>query len=307
MGKARIHVNLRLDPFILAQDPLVDQSLVTQRIRATDLEVGWRQPGVAGRKDERTEQLAAAIGMVWHVVVEEEIAGFSGEDRSMLVLLPRVRVFPVLFWQFGVDADRRDHQVSTSERRAELLVASQVGNGCGEVATCRIAADDESFAWIGAELRGVFGGLRLLAAVLLTSNHSQTYPFSRVPAVVVRCRESMLGRKAIVHTDDDEANFPTQQAAKQSLALKISNAPAAAVDHDVQWSASLFRRVCSQCDLLAIAHRNLLVFLFFHSGDRTPGRSGVLLGGVEEFAETLDVRKGANVEGLTSHGLDYLY
>ena len=307
MGKARIHVHLRLDPLFLAQNSLVNQSLVSQRIRAADLEEGWRQSSVARFEDKRTEQLAAAVGMVWYIVVEEEIAGYLGENCSVFVLLPRMRVFPVLFWQFRVDADGRDHQVSTSERRTELLVASQVGNCCGEVTACRIAANDESFTWVCTKLGSVLGSLDLLATVLLTGKNQQTYPFHRIPAVIVRCRESMFGRKAIVHTDDNKAKFPTQQAAKQILALKISNAPAAAVDHEVQWSASLFRRISSHSNLLVIAHRNLLVFRFFHSGDRTPGRSGVLLGGGEKFTETLDIGEGTNVEGLTSHGLDNLY
>ena len=91
---------------------------------------------MAGLEVKRTEQLAAAIGVVRHIIVEEEIAGLSGQDGGILVLLPGVRIFSVPFWQCRVDADGRYHQVSTRERRTELLITSQVGNGCSEVAAC---------------------------------------------------------------------------------------------------------------------------------------------------------------------------
>ena len=79
------------------------------------------------------------------------------------------------------------------------------------------------------------------------------------------------------------------------------------MNHDVQWPAGLFWRVCSHCDLFAITHRDLLVILFFHSGDWTPGRTKVLLGGGEEFTKAFDIWENTNVEDLASRSLDYLY
>ena len=121
----------------------------------------------------------------------------------------------------------------------------------------------------------------------------------------------MLWPKAIIDADYDEAKFTTQQARQQILALQISNAPATAVDHDIQWSASLFGCVGPNCYLLAITHRNLAILLFLHAGDRAvilrKFRSEVFLSGAEEVTERFNICKSTNVEGLASHGLDHLY
>jgi hypothetical protein len=94
--------------------------------------------------------------------------GFAVDNGGVLVLLPRVLVFLISFWQMANVTDAWNHQVSTRQRRAELLVSCYMRDRYGDVSAGRPTADDEAFAWVCAELGGVFGGLGTLIA---TSYH----------------------------------------------------------------------------------------------------------------------------------------
>lgn len=140
MRQTRININLRLEPLLLAQNPLINQRLIPQRIRTTNLEVMRRQIGMTTLEDQRTEKLVVTLRHR-NITVPEKIASFAAKDRGVLVLLPGVVVLLVLLGH-GVDvADGRDHQVATRERRTELLVSRNVGDSGGDVAACGCATD----------------------------------------------------------------------------------------------------------------------------------------------------------------------
>jgi hypothetical protein len=140
MRQTRIDVNLRLEPLFLAQNPLIYQRLIPQRIRTTNLEVMRRQIGMTTLEDQRTEQLVVTLRH-GNIAVPEKIASLPAQDRGVFVLLPGVIILLVLLGH-GVDvADGRDHQVATRERRTELLVSRNVGDSGGDVAACGCAAD----------------------------------------------------------------------------------------------------------------------------------------------------------------------
>jgi hypothetical protein len=78
------------------------------------------------------------------------------------------------------------------------------------------------------------------------------------------------------------------------------------VVHDVQRPTGLLRSVRADSDLLAVTHSDLVVRLFFDAGHRSVACGHVLLGDGDEVAESRDVAEHADVEGLSSHGLEYL-
>lgn len=160
MREPTISIYLRPNPLLLPQNPLIYQRLVSQRVRTTDLEVRWRQALVTALPQHRAEQLTCAIlvGML-HVVAEEEIAGFDAKDSGIAVLLPGVIVLFVLLRNGRTGAYGWDHEMLASDRWGELLVAGEVGDGGRDVAACAGAADEEAFAWVASEGRGIFCGL----------------------------------------------------------------------------------------------------------------------------------------------------
>ena len=140
MRQTRININLRLEPLLLAQNPLINQRLIPQRIRTTDLEVMRRQIGMTTLEDQRTEQLVVTLRH-GNIAVPEKIASLPAQDCGVFVLLPGVIILLVLLGH-GVDvADGWDHQMATRERRTELLVAGNVGDSGGDVAACGCATD----------------------------------------------------------------------------------------------------------------------------------------------------------------------
>jgi hypothetical protein len=150
------------------------------------------------------------------------------------------------------------------------------------------------------------GDLDYVSDCVAISLSIATYPFGRVPAIIVRCWERVLGREAIVHVHGNKTKLATQQSTQQLLVLQTSDAPAAAMIHDVQRPTGLLGCVCPHCDLLAVTHCDLVVLLFFDARHRGVTRCRVLLGDGNEVAESRDVAEHSNVEGLSSHGLEHL-
>lgn len=217
MRQAGVHVDFRLDAVFLAQDAVVDEGLVAQRVEAADLEVGWGQVCVAVGGGEDVEEGRLVVGFV---AGHEHVDRGLGQDGRVFVLLVREGEGLVFGWEFRVGYDGWDGEVLPRQWWGEVGVAREVGEDRADVAAGGCAADEEAFGGVGAEGGGVGCG-----------------PLEGVPGVVDGVGEGEFRAQAVGGADADGAKGLDEAAAALLFAFGPADAEAAAVVHDDEGAA----------------------------------------------------------------------
>lgn len=271
-----------------------------------NLEIRRWQTLVARGKQQGAKLWVCPICLVWDVIVDEQSAGFLAEDGGVLVLLPRLKVGLVLLGDVvGVNVSR-DHQVRAGQRRLHAVVAPAVRVHRRHAPSGTRAADNEALGRVGAERGGVGCSLDIHRSV--SSQHGANpegskapYPFRGIVAVIRTDRPLILRSQTIINIDTRRAQFARQQSTEQFFVFQSANAPSASVVHYYEWTAFArrrFRLINSACDLMAIAHGDLMIGLL-HAGDVRSylGTHGGLRVR-DPLAKRRYIRKHANIWGL---------